>query len=101
MDELECEKHYYRDQCGANADCKNTEGSYECLCKPGYENWAVGTGCANKNECDDGTYTCGATELCKDTEGSYECVCEPGYHKLNPDGQCERQGEFHSDNGYS
>ena len=22
--------------CDANADCNNTEGSFECTCKPGY-----------------------------------------------------------------
>ena len=24
------------DNCDVNADCINTEGSFECVCKPGY-----------------------------------------------------------------
>ena len=30
----ECET--MMDDCDENADCINTEGSFECVCKPGY-----------------------------------------------------------------
>ena len=34
IDVVECTA--FRDVCGANTDCHNTDGSYTCICKAGY-----------------------------------------------------------------
>lgn len=59
--------------------CKNTEGSYECLCRSGYEIDEDGANCRDVDECERGTHTCQQT--CTNTEGSFECSCQDGYEK--------------------
>ena len=43
----ECEIGFHN--CHANADCINTDGSFECSCKDGYE--GDGNVCDDVNEC--------------------------------------------------
>jgi hypothetical protein len=54
--ENECADGYPND-CHKNAICKDTEGSYTCTCKDGYNdlnpNDKPGTVCAQINECAD------------------------------------------------
>ncbi|CAH3182773.1 unnamed protein product, partial [Porites lobata] len=84
--------------CDANAVCNNTEGSFECTCKPGYS--GNGVNCTGDyqlqlqlysftfmpdfffpdiNECEAGKHNCYANASCKNTEGSFVCTCKPGY----------------------
>ncbi len=65
-------------QCHANANCYDTEESYECRCKSGY----VGDGvdaCDDIDECASGTDNCHANAECANTEGSFECTCPAGF----------------------
>lgn len=67
----ECERQTH--DCPPNSDCKNTEGSYECICRPGYRK--VNDICVNIDECAEGTHTCAENQDCIDTDGSYICKC--------------------------
>lgn len=58
--------------------CRNTEGSYECACRAGYE-LDDDAECRDIDECERGTHTCQQT--CTNTDGSYECSCQDGYEK--------------------
>eukprot|EP00933_Yihiella_yeosuensis_P070647 TRINITY_DN78791_c0_g1_i1.p1 TRINITY_DN78791_c0_g1~~TRINITY_DN78791_c0_g1_i1.p1 ORF type:complete len:1013 (+),score=161.86 TRINITY_DN78791_c0_g1_i1:127-3165(+) len=63
--------------------CRNTDGSYLCLCAEGYS--GVLPTCENIDECK-GANTCtnsayGVT--CVDTPGSYFCACRSGWEQLS------------------
>jgi hypothetical protein len=64
-------------ECGDNARCDNSEGTYACVCDTGYE--GDGQTCANVDECAAGTDACDAVAECQDTEGGYDCICPGGY----------------------
>ncbi|KAB1259559.1 Adhesion G protein-coupled receptor E2 [Camelus dromedarius] len=79
--------------CGQSADCKNTEGSYYCMCIPGY---ALVSGaptfrnesenmCQDVDECQWKPRICKGRSICINTEGNYTCQCPPGL-ELNPEG---------------
>eukprot|EP00933_Yihiella_yeosuensis_P050154 TRINITY_DN47917_c0_g1_i1.p1 TRINITY_DN47917_c0_g1~~TRINITY_DN47917_c0_g1_i1.p1 ORF type:complete len:999 (-),score=202.24 TRINITY_DN47917_c0_g1_i1:250-3246(-) len=70
----ECEQNLHH--CATNAKCNNTEGSYTCACKPGYN--GNGLVCSSINECDAG-HDCSPNAACSDTVGSFSCTCNPGY----------------------
>ncbi|XP_065942276.1 uncharacterized protein [Magallana gigas] len=55
--------------------CENTEGSYLCICLPGFRK-DNGT-CKDIDECLEKTSGC--KQKCKNTLGSYECLCFPGF----------------------
>nr|XP_055062460.1 adhesion G protein-coupled receptor E5-like isoform X1 [Misgurnus anguillicaudatus] len=78
--------------CGNNSLCTNTNGSYYCKCKLGFEsktpNFTATTGqCTDINECLINS-TCN-NMLCENSIGSYKCVCPSGYHKTRGDVSCE------------
>ncbi|CAK7293004.1 Adhesion G protein-coupled receptor E5 [Vulpes lagopus] len=73
--------------CGRLADCQNTEGSYHCMCSPGYVlasgattfvNESENT-CQDVNECTSGQNPCHNSTHCLNNIGGYECRCRPGW----------------------
>ncbi|KAM6148692.1 adhesion G protein-coupled receptor E5 isoform 2-T2 [Erethizon dorsatum] len=73
--------------CGKFADCENTEGSYYCVCSPGYalisgaRNFrnATDNTCRDVNECTSGQNPCHSSTHCINTAGSYVCRCRRGW----------------------
>ena len=78
--------------------CKNTYGSYECVCKNGFEPFTDQAGeiaCRDIDECVVDKYnsnrecksSMGSYSTCKNSIGGFECECINGY-KVNADGIC-------------
>ncbi|PNJ28858.1 LOW QUALITY PROTEIN: ADGRE2 isoform 4 [Pongo abelii] len=77
---------------GKFSDCRNAEGSYHCVCRPGYE-LASGAKtfknesenmCQDVDECQQNPRLCKSYGTCVNTLGSYTCQCLPGF-KLKPE----------------
>lgn len=60
-----------------NGRCVNTEGSYKCVCSPGYTTDISGTICVDVDECVQAPKPCNF--ICKNVEGGYLCSCPRGY----------------------
>ena len=76
--------------CGANMNCVNTEGGYNCVCKDGYQSVDDNSYCEDINECsieEDVVELCGANMKCVNREGGYECECKDGFVQLG-NGDC-------------
>ncbi|KAL3851663.1 hypothetical protein ACJMK2_015392, partial [Sinanodonta woodiana] len=61
--------------------CKNTIGSYKCVCKTGYQQLTDVT-CRDIDECSLQTINCdepNKRSICTNTPGSYTCTCAAGY----------------------
>ncbi|EAL71369.1 hypothetical protein DDB_G0272434 [Dictyostelium discoideum AX4] len=59
---------------GCQQNCKNSIGSFECSCDPGYN--LNGLSCDDINECETQDNKCfGEFTSCQNTVGSYLCVC--------------------------
>ncbi|XP_061719868.1 fibrillin-2-like isoform X1 [Cydia pomonella] len=58
--------------------CRNTPGSFECDCFPGYEKDGKNHTCVDVDECRIVDDVCGAGE-CFNTEGGFHCRCRPGH----------------------
>uniref|UniRef100_F6TBZ2 Adhesion G protein-coupled receptor E2 n=1 Tax=Macaca mulatta TaxID=9544 RepID=F6TBZ2_MACMU len=78
--------------CGNSSDCRNTEGSYDCVCNPGYElvsgaktfkNESENT-CQDVDECQQNSRLCKSYGTCVNTHGSFTCQCLPGF-KFKPE----------------
>ncbi|KAL9969258.1 hypothetical protein ACROYT_G021454 [Oculina patagonica] len=65
------------DNCSQNAKCNNTEGSFNCSCKPGFS--GDGINCADIDECAMKIDNCSQNAMCNNTEGSFNCSCKPGF----------------------
>ncbi|CAK8690816.1 unnamed protein product [Clavelina lepadiformis] len=61
--------------CGTNTECRNTDGSFQCICKKGFA-WN-GTSCEDMDECE--MKPCNAKQNCQNIEGSFLCPCKIGY----------------------
>lgn len=76
--------------CGENAICKDTVGSYTCVCKEDYTGDPY-RGCTDINECVTLEKPCGAHAICENAVPGYNCICPQGY-QANPTPQvaCEQ-----------
>ncbi|XP_074482796.1 nephronectin [Sebastes fasciatus] len=69
------------DACPPRQTCKNTFGSFVCVCQDGF---AIGTRqgsvqCRDKDECLTGSHRCSRHAQCINTDGSYTCQCLEDY----------------------
>ncbi|VTJ68807.1 Hypothetical predicted protein [Marmota monax] len=74
--------------------CRNTQGSYRCLCPAGYRLLPSGKNCQDINECEEGGIECGPGQMCFNTRGSYQCVdtpCPATYRQGPSPGTCFRR----------
>ncbi|XP_004706727.1 hemicentin-1 [Echinops telfairi] len=86
VDVDECE---HRDAC--QHECKNTFGSYQCICPPGYQLMVNGKTCQDVDECLEQNVHCGPNRMCFNTRGSYQCIdtpCPPNYQRDPLSGLC-------------
>ena len=72
VDVDECEQ----EPCSENAECLNTEGTFNCSCSTGF----VGDGfsCSDIDECVDNVHDCSYEAECINTKGSFTCSCDRG-----------------------
>ena len=72
VDKDECQK----EPCNKNAECINTEGTFNCSCNTGY----IGDGfsCTDTDECADNVHDCSYDAQCINTKGSFTCSCDRG-----------------------
>ncbi|XP_060056373.1 hemicentin-2 isoform X2 [Erinaceus europaeus] len=74
--------------------CRNTEGSYQCLCPAGYRLLPSGKNCQDINECEEEDIECEPRQMCFNTRGSYQCVdtpCPANYRQGSSPGTCFRR----------
>ena len=65
-------------QCHWEADCTNTNGSFECTCLSGFT--GDGKNCTDVNECSrKEDNTCHDYATCRNTIGSYLCECNNSF----------------------
>ncbi|XP_021053028.1 hemicentin-1 [Mus pahari] len=65
-------------------ECKNTIGSYQCICPPGYRLMLNGKTCQDVDECLEQNVRCGPNRMCFNMRGSYQCIdtpCPPNYQR--------------------
>ncbi len=75
--------------CAAEADCIDTPGFYECVCKSGYE--GDGATCTDVDECAALLDDCDGHAVCTNAPGSFSCACPPGF--LGDGQSCSAQYE--------
>ncbi|KAM4696629.1 hemicentin-2 [Rhinophrynus dorsalis] len=75
-------------------ECRNTEGSYQCLCPPGYRLLPNNRNCQDIDECAEQRITCGVNQMCFNTRGGYQCLdtpCPASYIRGPSPGTCYRR----------
>ena len=96
MDIDECQTGEHK--CTFSEKCKNNEGDFECICKPGYKKGENGQ-CIDKDECSENSDLCRPqSSVCKNLDGSYECECKPGFEKDKDNDNCTDINECQIDN---
>ena len=61
--------------CDENAECLDTQGSFECTCHSGYT--GDGDTCLDIDECL--TDPCDENATCTNNNGSFSCQCDSGF----------------------
>ncbi|XP_053328822.1 hemicentin-2 [Spea bombifrons] len=75
-------------------ECRNTEGSYQCLCPAGYRLLPNNRNCQDVDECSEHRVSCGPNQMCFNTRGGYQCLdtpCPATYTKGPSPGTCYRR----------
>ena len=93
---------FEKNNCGDNASCTNTEGSFQCECWSGFifdtqdvdydfsgdgddDDGGIGSyDCIDIDECD--TNPCPENSECNNTHGSYTCTCLVGFDSVDQNG---------------
>uniref|UniRef100_A0A087YHW1 Cell adhesion molecule-related/down-regulated by oncogenes n=1 Tax=Poecilia formosa TaxID=48698 RepID=A0A087YHW1_POEFO len=73
--------------------CRNTVGSFHCLCPPGYKLLPNGRSCKDIDECVEQGIQCGLSQMCFNTRGGYQCLdtpCPTSYQSAGRPGTCFR-----------
>jgi hypothetical protein len=80
------------DECDSSADCHNTDGGYECVCKQGYDGdgRVNGSGCEDVDECAERMHNCGSQSVCENNDGGFSCKCRPGFVGNPPAVRCTK-----------
>ncbi|XP_016112004.1 hemicentin-1 [Sinocyclocheilus grahami] len=74
-------------------ECRNTIGSYQCTCPPGYQLLSNGRTCKDIDECTVQGVQCGPNQMCFNTRGGYQCLdtpCPTSYQRGRNPGTCYR-----------
>ncbi|XP_036382492.1 hemicentin-1 [Megalops cyprinoides] len=74
-------------------ECRNTLGSFQCLCPPGYQLLPNGRSCKDIDECTVQGIQCGPNQMCFNTRGGYQCLdtpCPASYQRGGSPGTCYR-----------
>ncbi|NXB77102.1 HMCN1 protein, partial [Donacobius atricapilla] len=82
----ECES---RDTC--QHECRNSLGSFQCVCPAGYRLMPNGKTCQDIDECLEENINCGSNQMCFNMRGSYQCIdtpCPPNYEREPHSGFC-------------
>lgn len=95
IDVDECQEDNHA--CDSNQECRNTIGSFRCICKIGFQLDTVTGACVDVNECQTNVHNCVQSQRCDNTIGSYQCVrytsCGTGYTLNAASGLCEDDDE--------
>uniref|UniRef100_A0A8D2ZR19 Hemicentin-1 n=1 Tax=Scophthalmus maximus TaxID=52904 RepID=A0A8D2ZR19_SCOMX len=74
-------------------ECRNTIGSFQCRCPPGYQLLPNGRSCKDIDECVEQGIQCGHNQMCFNTRGGYQCLdtpCPASYQSGGSPGTCYR-----------
>ncbi|CAM9592142.1 unnamed protein product [Lampetra fluviatilis] len=86
VDVDECQN---KEQC--QHECRNSPGSYQCVCPGGYRVAPNGKTCQDIDECLEQSIQCGPNRMCFNMRGSYKCIdtpCPPNYKRESRSGFC-------------
>ncbi|KAL0979469.1 hypothetical protein UPYG_G00185480 [Umbra pygmaea] len=88
---VDADECFFRNPC--QHECRNTIGSFQCLCPPGYQLLPNGRSCKDIDECAVQDIQCGHNQMCFNTRGGYQCLdtpCPTSYQRGGKPGTCYR-----------